>query len=61
MKKIIREETIEESFEHGNSTATITVKRIKAIQEGEKIIVVIEEDGNDENSHRKLTLFSRQF
>lgn len=39
MKKIIREETIEECFEHGNNTATITEKRIKAIQEGEKILV----------------------
>ncbi|HMB46342.1 MAG TPA: hypothetical protein VKL21_11030 [Candidatus Methanoperedens sp.] len=47
MKKIIREETIEESFEHGNGTATVTKKKIKAIQEGEKIIVVIEEDGNE--------------
>jgi len=47
MKKIIREETIEESFEHGNGAVTITKKKIKAIQEGEKIIVVIEEDGNE--------------
>jgi len=47
MKKKIREETIEESFEHRNGALTITKKKIKAIQEGEKIIVVIEEDGNE--------------